>query len=300
MIVLTLRQNNPSRNILLAWILAALLSVAFSFSPTPAAADWSPLIERLVADGFEEEAVRTLFSRPEVKFEPRAMKSKLEELFKKKTIKPAGVLSGFLRSEVIADARSYIQENRAVLEKIHTNYCVPQEIVVAILLIETLLGKNVGENFAFNRLASMALCTNLETIRPYLPRKLLTAKNVDLARSRCRQKADWAYAELKALIDYSVKSGIDPVNIPGSIYGAIGLCQFMPSNIFSYGIDADGDGRIDLFFTPDALHSIANYLRSRGWKCDMNQTSRQRVIFAYNHSTIYVNTVLAVAEKIKE
>ncbi|MDI6754152.1 MAG: lytic murein transglycosylase [Thermodesulfobacteriota bacterium] len=299
MIVLTLRQNNPSRNILLACLLAAL-SVVFSFSPTPADADWSPLIERLVAHGFEEGAVRTLFSRPEVKFEPRAMKSKLEELFKKKTVKPTGVLSGFLRSEVIADARSYVQENRVILEKIHTNYCVPQEIVVAILLIETLLGKNVGENFAFNRLASMALCTNLETIRPYLPRKLLTTKNEDLARSRCRQKADWAYAELKALIDYSANSGIDPVNIPGSIFGAIGLCQFMPSNIFSYGIDADGDGRIDLFSTPDALHSIANYLRSHGWKCNMNQINKKRVIFAYNHSTVYVNTVLAVAEKLKE
>jgi len=298
--LLTLRQNNPSRNILLAWILAALLSVAFSFAPTPAAADWSPLIERLVSDGFEEEAVRALFSRPEVKFEPRAMKSKLEELFKKKTVKPTGVLNGFLRSEVIADARSYIQGNRVILENIHIRYCVPQEIVVAILLIETLLGKNVGQNHALNRLASMALCTDLETIRPYLPRKLLTTKNEDLARSRCRQKADWAYAELKALIDYSAKSGIDPVSLPGSIYGAVGLCQFMPSNIFSYGIDADGDGRIDLLSTPDALHSIANYLRSHGWKCNMNQINKKRVIFAYNHSTVYVNTVLAVAEKLKE
>lgn len=300
MIGLILRHNNLSRNILLVWILAGLLFMAFSFLSTTAAADWSPLIERLIADGFEEQAVRTIFSRPEVKFEPGAMTSKLESLLKRRTVKPTGVLKGFLRVQVIADARSYMQENQAILENIHSRYCVPQEIVVAILLVETLLGKNVGENYAFNRLASMALCTDLETIRPYLPRKLLTIKNEDLARSRCRQKADWAYAELKALIDYSAKSGIDPLSLPGSIYGAIGLCQFMPSNIFSYGIDADRDGRINLFSTPDALHSIANYLRSHGWKCRMNRKSQHQVIFAYNHSPVYVNTVLAVAEKLKE
>ena len=282
------------------WILAALLWMPFSFSPTRAAAGWSPLIERLVADGYEEQVVRASFSRPEVKFEPQAMKSKLEELFRGKKGKPTGVLKGFLRSEVIADARSYLEENRVILENIGSRYCVPKEIIVAILLVETLLGKNVGENYVFSTLASMALCTDLETIRPYLSRKLLTAKNEGLTRRRCRQKADWAYAELKALIDYTSKSGIDPVNLPGSIYGAIGLCQFMPSNIFSFGIDADEDGRIDLFSAPDALHSIANYLRSHGWKCSMNRTSQKRGIFAYNHSSVYVNTVLAVAEKLKK
>lgn len=299
MIAPTLRYNPLFRNHLRVWILAAFLWVAFSPSSTPAVADWSPLIERLVADGFEDQAVRTLFSRPEVKFEPSAMTSKLASLLKRRTVKPHGVFKSFLRSQVIADALSYMQENQEILENIHRRYCVPQEIVVAILLVETLLGKNVGEKSAFNILASMALHTDLEAIRPYLPPKLLTIKNEDLARSRCQQKANWAYAELKALIDYAVKSGIDPVNIPGSLYGAIGLCQFMPSNIVSYGVDADRDGRIDLFSTPDALHSIANYLQSHGWKCKMNRGAWPKVIFTYNHSSIYVNTVLAVAKKLK-
>ena len=291
--------NHLSRNPSRVWILAAFLWLAFSPSPTPAVADWSPLVERLVADGFEEQTVRTLFSRPEVKFEPSAMTSKLESLLKRRSVKPQGVLKGFLRSPVIADARSYVQENQEILENIQKRYCVPREIVVAILLVETLLGKNVGEKPAFNILASMALHTDLEAVRPYLSPKLVTIKNEDLARNRCQQKANWAYAELKALIDYAVKSGFDPVNIPGSLYGAIGLCQFMPSNIAPYGVDADLDGRIDLFSTPDALHSIANYLRGHGWKCKMNREAWPKVIFTYNHSSIYVNTVLAVAEKLK-
>jgi membrane-bound lytic murein transglycosylase B len=73
----------------------------------------------------------------------------------------------------------------------------------------------------------------------------------------------------------------------------------MPSNILTYGVDADGDGRIDLFSKPDALHSIASYLRGHGWREGMDRNDQQRIIFAYNHNSVYANTVLAVAEKIR-
>ena len=61
---------------------------------------------------------------------------------------------------------------------------------------------------------------------------------------------------MKYLLKYSRATGVDPLTVPGSIYGAIGLCQFMPSNVSLYGIDGDGSGSIDLFTTPDALDSI--------------------------------------------
>ncbi len=294
------RLRHPSRSHKWVWIWALFIWGAFSLAPHPAAADWSPLIERLVADGFGDQAVRTLFSRPEVKYDPSAMASKLGALLQKRTAKPQGVLKSYLRRPVIAEALSYMRENQEILENIQGRYCVPQEIVVAIMLVETLLGKNVGEKSAFNVLASMALHTDLEAIRPFLPPKLVTMKNEDLARSRCQEKALWAYAELKALIDYAVRSGLDPVNIPGSLYGAIGLCQFMPSNIVSYGVDADLNGRIDLFSTRDALHSVANYLQSHGWECKLSRRAWPKVIFTYNQSSVYVNTVLAVAKRLKK
>jgi len=74
----------------------------------------------------------------------------------------------------------------------------------------------------------------------------------------------------------------------------------MPSNIFSYGVDADQDGRIDLFAKEDALHSIANYLRGHGWQPGLDRKGQRRVIFDYNRSDVYVNTVLAVAGKLKD
>ncbi len=288
-----------------------LLFIVFFSLPHPASADWSPLIDRLVADGFEESTVQDIFSRPEVKFEPSVMITKLEELSKysgkKTTVAPSYpsynpklVYKSYLKEKVITRARSYLRENMELLESISSEYCVPKEIAVSILLVETRLGDFVGGRRAFNALASMALCTNIETIRPYLPKKLKRPGNEDSVKTICRRKGDWAYTELKALIEYASWSGFDPLSLPGSIYGAIGFCQFMPSNILLYGVDADQDGRIDLFAKSDALFSIANYLKEHGWKYTIDKAGQFRVILDYNKSSVYASTVLAVAERLKD
>jgi membrane-bound lytic murein transglycosylase B len=272
-------------------------------------ADWTPLIDRLAADGFEEQALRELFSRPEVQFEPRVMGGKVESLLRGRVAAGEapgssssrnGVMKGLLKNPVLAKARAFLNENRETLNGVESFYGVPKEILVSVLLIETRLGEYLGEKIAFNRLASMALSTDLENIRPYISRRFLTAQNEAYARDRVQAKSEWAYNELKAFLDYTRKSGLDPLAIPGSVYGAIGLCQFMPSNIFLFGIDADGDGRIDLFSKDDALHSVANYLRGHGWSPDLPRRAQQKVIYAYNHCSVYVNTVLAVADRLKD
>ncbi|HUL31085.1 MAG TPA: lytic murein transglycosylase [Thermodesulfobacteriota bacterium] len=290
--------NVRFRNLLFVPFLAALV-----LSPCWAFADWSPVINRLVADGFDESTVRTLFSRAEVSFEPSPMSNKLKELIenvsKLPSDNPKAVYQCYLKENVITQAHSYLQENTELLENIHNKYFVPKEIIVSILLVESRLGESVGGMRAFNTLASMVRSTDLETIRPYLPKKLITPRNEDFARTICRQKADWAYVELKALILYAHQSEFDPLTFPGSIYGAIGLCQFMPSNILPYGVDADHDGRIDLFTKADAFYSIANYLREHGWRDTMDKGGQREVILRYNRSSIYANTVLAVAQRLK-
>ncbi len=290
--------NLRFRMLLFLPVLTALI-----LSPCRVFADWSPVIDRLVADGFDETTVRILFSRAEVTFEPSPMSSKLKELMEKvprlPSDNPKVVYSCYLKENVIAQAHSYLQENTELLENINHKYCVPKEIIVSILLVETHLGDSVGGKRAFNTLASMALSADLETVRPYLPRKLIHPGNEDFARTICRKKSDWAYAELKALILYANRSEFDPLTFPGSIYGAIGLCQFLPSNILPYGVDADHDGRIDLFTKADACYSIANYLREHGWKVTMDKGGQREVILRYNKSSIYANTVLAVAQRLK-
>jgi membrane-bound lytic murein transglycosylase B len=295
------------QNSCLLWVAAILLLPLFGLVQL-AAADWKPLADRLTADGFDREAMEFLFTRPELLFEPDAMVGKLRTLIRSRSGEENSLSAtlrkafrrDYLKPWVIAKANSYLTENEAILNEVATRYGVPKEIIVSILMIETHLGKNTGDRRVFNRLASMARARDLETVRPYLDIRLLTPESEDFARSCCREKADWAYGELKALIRYCMLNRIDPLGIRGSIYGAIGLCQFMPSNVLTYGVDADGDGRVDPFAKPDALHSIANYLRGHGWKKGTDREEQHRIIFAYNHSTVYANTVLAMAEKIRE
>lgn len=299
--------TRPIRRVLFrVWIAGAFLLILIGPARSPAA-DWQPLAERLAADGFDRQAMDALFARPDVLFEPDAMAGKLKTLIRSRsanadaltaTLKEA-VRRGYLNYWAISRAHTYIVENKTILGQITAEYGVPEEIVVSILLIETNLGRNTGNRRVFNRLASMARCTDLEMVLPYLEAALITPENEEFARRRCREKADWAYDELKALLLLADRDGIDPLGIRGSIYGAIGLCQFMPSNVLSFGVDADRNGRIDPFAKPDALHSIANYLRGHGWRNGMDREGQHRVIFDYNHSTAYVKTVLAMAEKIR-
>jgi membrane-bound lytic murein transglycosylase B len=301
----TTRRNSPCKGLL--FVAAAFVLLFILGTVRPACALWKPLVERLAGDGFDRGMLEELFARPEVCFEPDAMVSKIQTLVRNQSVDrdvlgervKNTVRRDYLRHWIIARALSFMNDNLTILEEIDSLYGVPKEIVVSILLIETHLGRNIGNRRVFNRLASMALSGDLETIRPHLDADLLSAENEPFARRRCREKGDWAYEELKALIRLAGINGNDPLAIRGSIYGAIGLCQFMPSNVFAYGVDADQDGRIDPFAKTDALHSIANYLRGYGWKPGIQRDGQHRVIFGYNHSTVYANTVLAIAEKLK-
>ncbi|MCX5819187.1 MAG: lytic murein transglycosylase [Deltaproteobacteria bacterium] len=292
-------------------VFPCIFAIIFLFllpgSVRTAAADWRPLVERLAVDGFNRSVMEALFIRPEVRFEPDAMAEKIKTLVRTQSSPDSlvarlknAVRRDYLGNWVIARARSYMLENLVVLEEIDALYGVPKEVVVSILLIETHLGRNTGNRCVFNRLASMALSADLETVRPHLGGGLLTSENEEFARRRCREKGDWAYNELKALLRLAERDGLDPLGIRGSIYGAIGLCQFMPSNVFIYGVDADQDGRVDPFTKTDALHSIANYLRGHGWRPGMDRVGQHRIIFDYNHSTVYANTVLAVAQRLRD
>ncbi len=286
----------------------AAITFMLLFPPAGAAmTDWTPLVNRLASDGFDRNTVRSLFARQEIYYDPDIMASKITAMIKKRNAKPGPVCAqtrrvhrSYLRPNIIAEARLFAKNNDAVLNDITAAYCVPKEVVVSIMMVETRLGKTLGRRAAFNSLASMALSSDLNMIRPYVSQKLLTPENEQFAQDSCREKSDWAYNELRALIRYADGNGVDPVRINGSIYGAIGLCQFMPSNISLYGIDGDGDGRVDLFTRTDALYSIASYLSKRGgWTCKNSREEQRRAIYSYNHSRVYVETVLAVADKIK-
>jgi membrane-bound lytic murein transglycosylase B len=87
------------------------------------------------------------------------------------------------------------------------------------------------------------------------------------------RRGTWGYEELKALIRFSGREGLDPATIKGSYAGAMGIPQFMPSNALTLARDGSKDGKVDLFDHQDAIFSVANYLKHHGWKPGI---SRQR------------------------
>lgn len=266
---------------------------------------WDPLVERLARDGFERRKITYFFSSPDLEFQPEIMARKMNVLLNTRLSARAPgpqpkpeVMDRYLNPLLIAGAYAFYREHRADLTLIHERYGVPGDILTALMLLESRLGMSVGDYNGFTILASMALAGDFELIRGRIERADLSEETLDWLKKRTREKGDWAYEELKALIRYAKGNGQDPLTIRSSVYGAIGLCQFMPTNAEHYGRDGTGDGRVDLFDTRDALYSMANFVAEHGWKDSMTDAQKLKVIYRYNHSESYAMTVLAVADRI--
>jgi membrane-bound lytic murein transglycosylase B len=148
----------------------------------------------------------------------------------------------FMNPERIEEGISFYRRHQALLEQIGEQYGVPPQFIVAIIGVETNYGGNTGSYRVLDALATLAF--------HYPPR------------------AKFFRSELKTLLELPANKLPGPIDqIYGSYAGAEGLGQFMPSSIRDYGVDADGDGHINLFASlPDAFASIANYFRAYGWQ----------------------------------
>jgi hypothetical protein len=82
-------------------------------------------------------------------------------------------------------------------------------------------------------------------------------------------------------------------NLNVSSAGAVGWMQFLPSTWKMYGVDANKDLRKDPFNPVDAIFAAARYLKAAGGDTDI-----QKAIFAYNHATWYVDSVMLRARMI--
>lgn len=266
---------------------------------------WDPLTRRLAGDGFDAVKLNALFSRSEVRFDPLVMARKMNALLEVKLSagKPRPeapeLYVSYLNPFLIMQARGFLETQRTALREAKSRYGVPEEILTALLLVETKLGRNVGSKSALSTLASMALAGDFSLVAPHIEYRDLSPEMALWLRWRTAQKAAWAYKELKALLVYAKNAGYDPASIPGSVYGAIGICQFMPTNAVRYGADLDGDGRVDLFNPTDAVLSTARFLSANGWRANLTRESQMAVLYRYNHSHPYTRTIMAVADRLR-
>lgn len=256
--------------------------------------EFDDLIQQLIQDGFEKEKIEGLFSSKKVFFTPDGVSSFF--------IHTESSLNydQFTSKKSINNALKYMAEHKDTLDAAQKIYGVDKTIITAILLVETRLGTYLGKRTVINTLSTMAALTAeplRERIWDSIPDKKKPEKEAFLKKVKKRSK--WGYDELKALIKYTDREKITPETIKGSYAGAMGIPQFMPSNALRLAKDGNNDGKIDLFTHPDAIFSVANYLKHHGWKPGMELQKQHKVLFRYNHSNYYVDTLLKVSDKLK-
>ncbi len=191
--------------------------------------------------------------------------------------------------------------HQASFAQAEARFGVPPQVVVAILSVETRLGSYLGQSPACNVLASQAVLdtpAGLDRLRAVWPATRRNEVGSSRNRERFSKRARWARGELAALLRLSEQAGRSPFAWRGSPAGALGLPQFMPSNVQAYGKDGDQDGRVDLFAPPDAIASVANYLRRNGWHPGLSHERQVAVVLTYNNSRPYAETVLELAGRV--
>jgi len=146
----------------------------------------------------------------------------------------------FLTENTIRKGVQFWRENRVALQQAEKRYGVPQEYILGIIGVETRYGGNVGKNRAIDALAAMGF---------------------DNAR-----RGKYFQSELESYLLMTRKERLDPLKPMASYAGALGLCQFMPSNIKRYAVDHDRNGKINLWTSKDAIGSVANYFKKHGWR----------------------------------
>ena len=258
---------------------------------------FAPLENRLIADGVDAQLVQRIYQNSAVNLEPHIIAGNLKRSEK------ALDYSQYLTDTSVLNGTKYWNEHQASLNKAFKKFGVPPSIIVAILTVETWLGTYTGKYLTINILSTLAVAGN-----PQVQEKIFSfygneISNPDLQNQIVpilKQRGERGYRELKFLVAYVEKNLLDPFSIKGSVEGAIGIPQFMPSNISHYGYDGNGDGIVDLFNHADAIASIACFLHAHKWKKARKPEEKKEVLLRYNHSSYYVDTVFSLAERLEK
>jgi len=259
---------------------------------------WTYIMNKLVADGVDRDRVEEVFNDPRF----GSFGGLMFELHPRE---PRSMYRGFLRSSSIARARVCRASYREDLDSAEHRFGVPASVLTAILHVETGCGGNTGRSLILPRLARLAMANDPENVERNLERQAPDddANDVDpetarTVKSRASYLEATFYPEVLATFTLSERLQVDPLDIHGSSSGAFGIPQFLPRSYLRYGVDGNGNGRVSLFEPADAIASCANYLVHNGWKSGLSLNERRRVLWSYNHSPAYIDTVLALASRL--
>jgi lytic murein transglycosylase len=176
----------------------------------------------------------------------------------------------------INGGRAMLQRHAALLARIEQRFGVPRQILVAIWGLETDFGKgDMG--------------------------KLPVIRTLSTLAHDCR-RTELFQGELLAALQIVQRGDLPLHDLIGAYAGEIGQTQFLPSSYIKYGVDFDGDGRVDLRHSvADVLASTANLLHTNGFKMGApydEGSANFDAMREWNHATIYRKTIAYFADQL--
>jgi lytic murein transglycosylase len=167
---------------------------------------------------------------------------------------------------IIAQGRKQLARNADFYASLERAYGVSPGVIIAIHGMETGFGNFMGDSNVVSAIATLAYdCRRSDFFMPHLIGAL---KLIDLGE-------------------------ISPSTV-GAKHGELGHTQFLPGNALRYGIDGNGDGRVDFTNVSDALASTANFLAQKGWQPGAGYQEGEpnfAVIKQWNAATVYQQAI---------
>ena len=149
----------------------------------------------------------------------------------------------FIKEKRIDLGVKFWREHQQLLSEVSTKTGVPEQIIIAVIGVETFYGIYKGKDPVLDSLVTLAF---------------------DYPR-----RGEFFTRELEQFLLLVKEQNLDPVNLRGSYAGAMGMPQFISSSYRSYAVDFDGDGQANLFDSvADITASVANYFVKHGWRAN--------------------------------
>ncbi len=159
--------------------------------------------------------------------------------------------SRFIDPVRIEAGRRFWLENQQTLERAEKEYGVPAEIIVGIIGVETIYGRDTGSFRVMDALTTLAF-------------------DFPANHPRAKERSEFFKGEIEQFLTLQRRLETNPFDARGSFAGAMGMPQFMPSSRVKYAVDFDGDGNIDLSgSSADVIGSVASYFKAFNWQPGM-------------------------------
>ncbi|MCZ6796773.1 MAG: lytic murein transglycosylase B [Gammaproteobacteria bacterium] len=149
----------------------------------------------------------------------------------------------FIKEKRIDLGVKFWREHQQLLSEVSTKTGVPEQIIIAVIGVETFYGIYKGKDPVLDSLVTLAF---------------------DYPK-----RGEFFTRELEQFLLLVKEQNLDPVGLLGSYAGAMGMPQFISSSYRSYAVDFDGDGQANLFDSvADITASVANYFVKHGWRAN--------------------------------